>query len=255
MKSLYHFLTGHAFILASGLAALIHSTWSLDVAFAGAEVNLSQDPLNALFRKFVAFLIAVAIDVGQIATAAEIKAGHKSKSKYLTFFSFAMATYLLQFYYMAQHTLTISLSSGIRADWLPVVKLVTDAMIWVVPALLPASTLLYTFSQQTNKYESEMRTELEARMRVQEEMYDKMNEEIERRMADRLEIERRATTALQPPSATPTPYKLIAGENLIWAECPECEWKRSYPNDVSAKNGLTSHKPYCKKTKVEVNIE
>src|SRR5690349_1977436 len=99
MKLLKHVL-GQPFIFATGLAALIHSTWSLGTFFSGPQPS---EPIQLLMWITPALLIAFSLDVGQIVTSAEIRAGHRSRAKYLTFGVFAAATYFLQFAYISAH--------------------------------------------------------------------------------------------------------------------------------------------------------
>lgn len=143
MKIYRHFVQ-QPFIAATGVAALAHSTWSLATLFTGEE------PQQFTFAWFAwlapALLIAFALDVGQIVTSSEIRAGQRKPVKYLTFAVFAIATYYLQWLYIAHHMPALALSSGVRESWGEVATLLRDAAIWIVPALLPLSTLLYTFS-------------------------------------------------------------------------------------------------------------
>jgi len=132
------------FIAATGLAALIHSTWSLGTFFSGDQPS---DPVRYAMWLIPAFLIAFSLDVGQLATSAEIRDGQRSKMKYLTFAVFAGATYYLQFVFIASHMPTVPLSPGVRLDWGPLISFVRDAAVFVIPLLLPLSTTLYTFSQ------------------------------------------------------------------------------------------------------------
>lgn len=260
MGKFVRFLSSHIFVTMSGLAALIHSVWSLDVAFAGAEVSLATDPINAVFRKFVAFLIASAIDVGQIKTSMEIKEGQRSKSKYFAFFSFAFATYLLQFYYMSHHTPNLSLAPGVREEWVWVVKLISDACIWVIPALLPASTLLYTFSQkkpEADMWADHRKDEMERQFKAQELHLEQLRAnalaEIEAMKVARLAEVKEVRTPLPQPTPIPqitsgqdSPYGGL-GNGRIRVTCPNCtNFVKDYDNIDKASSGLRSHGPYCK---------
>lgn len=148
-KVMKHF-TGQPFILATGLAALIHSTWSLGTFFSGEMIPLEQ--LTDFFKwiQFLnwlipALLIAFALDVGQISTSHEIREYGVTLGRATTFFVFAIATYYLQFLYMAHHMPALELSSGLRA--FPAAALfIRDMAVWFIPALLPLSTVLYTLS-------------------------------------------------------------------------------------------------------------
>src|ERR1041385_1447604 len=113
MKLAKHF-TQQPFVFATGLAALIHSTWSLGTFFSGEQPT---ELVHLIMWLIPALLIAFSLDVGQIVTSAEIRAGQRSRSKYLTFAVFAGATYFLQFVYMASHMPQIALAPGIRSEW------------------------------------------------------------------------------------------------------------------------------------------
>lgn len=133
------------FVAATGLAALLHSTWALGTLFAGPqpEAGLTVAFLGWLLP---ALLIAFALDVGQISTSAEIRRHGMTWARGLTFATFALATYYLQWLYIAHHMPALDLAPGVRPAWAGLALLVRDAALWIIPALLPASTLLYTFS-------------------------------------------------------------------------------------------------------------
>jgi len=144
MKIIQH-IVHQPFVFSTGLAALVHSTWSLGTLFAGKEPFPQFTP--TWFAWVIpAFLIAFALDVGQIVTSAEIRAGNHARTKYLTFAVFAAATYYLQWLYIAHHMPALALADGVPADSMEIVAGIRDAAIWIIPALLPLSTLLYTFS-------------------------------------------------------------------------------------------------------------
>lgn len=134
------------FVFATGLAALIHSTWSLGTLFSGHEPQQFTIPWFGWLLP--ALLISFSLDVGQIVTSAEIRAGQRGPAKFATFFVFAAATYYLQWIYIASHMPALDLAPGIRAAWADTAQVLRDSAVWFVPALLPLSTLLYTFSQE-----------------------------------------------------------------------------------------------------------
>jgi len=134
------------FISATALAAGIHSAWSLGTMFSG------QMPAPEITGRFIfwivpAVLIAFAIDIGQISTSAEIRAGQRSKSKYATFVVLALATYYLQFIYIVHHMPALAIADGV-ALFPAAAEVVRNAGLWLIPALLPISTILYTFGEQ-----------------------------------------------------------------------------------------------------------
>lgn len=146
--NIFKHMIENLFVTATGIAALIHSTWSLGTLFTGNQPDPTNNMLGFLGWIIPALLIAFALDIGQIFTSAEIRKGDKRKIKYVTFGIFAVATYYLQWLYMAHHIPLLALENGIRTEWLPQVTLLRDMAIWIVPAFMPLSTALYTISQQ-----------------------------------------------------------------------------------------------------------
>lgn len=139
-------------VTATGAAAFIHSSWTLATLFGGIEP--SQFTWQWLAWLVPGALIAFAVDLGQIVTSAELRSGERSRAKYATFATFAAFTYLLQMIYMIEHVPALGVSAGVRAEWVGLVTLIRDSSIFFIPALLPLSTLLYTFSYGKPKKQS-----------------------------------------------------------------------------------------------------
>jgi hypothetical protein len=174
-QSLLTHLTDQPFIVATGVAAFAHSTWTLGTWFAGMQpvvtANLLDGGINGAwvaqslhlaFWLTPAALIAFALDVGQIATSRDIQRGQRTWAKYATFAVFAVATYYLQWLYLAHHMPVVSMSAGIRPDMLEFVLMMRDLSIWFIPLLLPLSTLLYTFSHADAKQQADASVQSEA---------------------------------------------------------------------------------------------
>jgi hypothetical protein len=145
MKFLKHAVE-QPFVLATGAAALVHSTWALGTLFSGKQPDGVS--LALLGWLVPAFLIAFALDVGQIATSVEIRSHGMTTKRGITFFVFAAATYYLQWLYIAHHMPSLPLADGVRESWKESATTLRDAAVWIIPALLPLSTLLYTFSAE-----------------------------------------------------------------------------------------------------------
>lgn len=145
MKMVLKSLWEHKFIAATGVSALIHSTWALGTLFAGEQ---PAAPLALAGWLIPAFLIAFALDMGQIATSAEIRHQGLTVSRGLTFFVFAAATYYCQWIYMAHHMPALAIAPGVSATAKATATYMRDAALWVIPAFLPLSTILYTFSNK-----------------------------------------------------------------------------------------------------------
>lgn len=220
MKITKH-LVDQPFIAATGLAALVHSTWSLGTLFAGTQPDIHTDGLIPyLFWLVPALLIAFAMDVGQIATSAEIRAGHRTKSRYFTFGIFALATYYLQWVYIAHHMPALELAPGVRESWGGIAQLIRDSAIWVVPALLPLSTTLYTLSG------GQAETPITAKPEP---------------------TESRAVVIIdQPTISEPEPLPLTYPVHC------NCGWTGEYDTPQKAKAALSSHRRHCAEVHQEV---
>ena len=141
VKALKHILQ-QPFVAATGAAALLHSTWALGTLFAGQQ----PEGWYVVGWLLPALLIAFALDVGQISTSAEIREYGLTWTRGITFVVFAGATYYLQWLYIAHHMPALALAPGVRETWADFATVMRDAAVWVIPLLLPLSTLLYTFS-------------------------------------------------------------------------------------------------------------
>jgi hypothetical protein len=143
-------------IFATGLAALVHSTWSLGTMFSGQQPAVESITNGIGYIHFAgwivpALLIAFALDIGQIITSHEIRTRGMTKARGTTFLVFALATYYLQWLYMAHHMPLIELAEGISSIHLAAALQLRNMALWLIPALLPLSTLLYTFSSETDE--------------------------------------------------------------------------------------------------------
>ncbi len=212
MKSVFRHFTGQPFVVATGLAALVHSTWSIATYFSGPEPTTGE-PIRWLGWAAVAFLIAFSMDVGQIVTSAEIRAGQRTPQKYLTFAVFALATYYCQFLYISSHMPQVPLAAGMRSEWAAAAQLLRDAAAFVLPALLPASTLLYTFSHEKPAPPPQGETAPSSTALVAVGQADPERIIIENPVESRVEI-----------------------------ECDQCDWAGAYDNPIAARNALTAHR-------------
>jgi len=206
--SIYRHAVQQPFVLATGVAALIHSTWSLGTLFAGEQ---PENLLHLAGWLIPAFLIAFALDVGQIVTSADIRAHGLTWQRGLAFGVFALATYYLQWLYIAHHMPLLELASGVREQWSGFATVLRDAAIWIIPALLPLSTLLYTFSSEQSERVEDWYT-------VKGEPYEVLQNDT-------------------PELSEPVEHA---------AECPSCGWTKEYTTATSAVKGLAAHKQHCK---------
>lgn len=220
MKFLKHLLE-NPFITFTGLAALVHSTWSLGTLFSGVQ------PLGDiwLWTAWVlpAFFIAFALDVGQISTSAKIRHYGLNWQRGLAFFVFSVATYYLQFLYIAHHMPSLEIAAGVSAWHHWAVVTARDAAIWILPLLLPLSTMLYTISDGDNKEQPKANEPVEPIITIEKEKQLSIPENVSEISA----LELLANERIQEP-------KYIA-------ECQSCGWHKEYESAKSAERALRTH--------------
>jgi hypothetical protein len=222
MKVLQH-IVQQPFVAATALAALMHSTWSLGVAFAG------EQPEAGLTIEFIgwlapALLIAFALDIGLLSTSNDIRRGNRSIAKLATFGVLSLSMFYLQFLYISSHGVALPISEGISTDSLPLVIGLRNLAIWVIPALLPLSTLLYTFSQTEGTPVPDSQTD--------------SNSEI-------ISANSEETPALREPKPK--------SKNKHSVACPDCDWTGSYKSAKAASSALNAHRRHCVGLKVASN--
>jgi hypothetical protein len=231
MNAIKH-ATQQPFIFATGLAALIHSTWSLGTLFAGnAPAMGSWEWWGWIIP---AFLIAFAMDVGQISTSAQIRDKGMNFSRGVTFMVFAFATYYLQWLYIAHHMPALALAEGISDIHRPFALALRDAGMWIIPALLPLSTLLYTFSSDHKAQATAPKQEAQPAVVIVDSQ----------------------SSAILPPNDAITPHlppsnaetmaeewePLARPQEPFVAKCEHCDWEREYTSEAARNRGLNMHR-------------
>lgn len=210
----------HIFVIATGFAALTHSTWTLSTAFGGIEPQ--QFSQAWWYWLIPGLLLAFAFDAGQIAISVELRNGERTKPKYFAFGVIAIATYYLQWWYLAHHLPLVTLAEGLRADWKPFASFMGDAIVWIAPGMLPLATMLYTWSYAAPK-----------RRPIAKQTAKPMQNE---------QSEMPILPSQKPIAALPSP--LPDGE--IWiAECPACGWTKPCDSKRRMINALNAHKRFC----------
>ena len=239
---LKHHIFGQLFVFFTGMAALLHSTWSIGTLFSGVQ----PEPTIDLFNRFPdaihflgwivpAFLIALSLDIGQVKTAAEIKEGQRHWSKLLTFAVFAVATYYLQWFYLTEHTPTLVASQGIREEWRWTVQLIRDWSLWLIPLLLPLSTIMYTFSDRKTTISPAPAPVDQAPIPVPVVTEDRPL----------------LTEAHEPVISE---VGVISSLVPVVITCPNCDWSKEYTTAEQAERGLAMHqRRYCVKVPVETS--
>lgn len=218
MKHLKH-ITEQPFVVATGLAAFLHSTWALGTLFAGKQPDAD---FNWQFAGWIipAALIAFALDVGQIATAAEIRAGQRTTGKFTTFIIFAVSTYYLQWVYMANHMPALELAPGVAERWKDAPQIIHDLALWIIPALLPLSTALYTLSS------ADPGTQISASEYV-------------------ANIPTNALIAAETTHFEQEVHGEVLDPTLFSATCPHCEWSKQYDTKQKAESAMSAHLRRC----------
>lgn len=210
MNFLKH-MTENLFITFTGIAALVHSTWSLGTMFSG--VMPESDWVKLAWWGVPAFFVAFAMDIGQISTSADIRHKGLTWQRGLTFFVFAIATYYLQFLYIAHHMPALEIASGVSDFHRWTVVTARDASIWILPLLLPLATMLYTISDGDSQKEAK------------EKRHEKPIE---------------AKENVLPANLNEIPE--IIQEPVYVAFCEDCQWTKEYESADSMNRGLNTHK-------------
>lgn len=223
LRNVFWATARHAFVIATGFAALVHSTWTLATIFNGPEPTVID--VHWITWVMAAFLFAFAIDVGQIAISVELRGGERTRAKFIAFATLAGLTYFFQWWYVAMHLPAMPLSSGVRSDWLPLATTMRDAALWIVPAALPLATTIYTFSYAKPKIARPAKSAIAS-----------ANE--------------RAIAAVKPAKSDIT---IEMPEQTIFVQCPDCDWSKECNSPRSATNSLTAHRRHAHPNAVAIN--
>lgn len=223
MKFLKH-MTENLFVTFTGIAALVHSTWSLGTMFSGEAPQGDWWLLAGWLLP--AFFVAFAMDVGQISTSAAIRHNGLTWQRGLAFSVFAVATYYLQFLYIAHHMPALEIATGVSSFHRWAVETGRDAAIWILPMLLPLSTMLYTISDGDSKEQKQVK---EPEIIIEKRKND------ENPLLEQKSMEFSAVSIeLIPQSKFP-------------AHCDDCGWHKEYDDSKQAERGLNTHKSiHCK---------
>jgi hypothetical protein len=232
VKALRHILE-QPFIAATGLAALVHSTWALATLFAGEQPDSTAQLIGWLVP---ALLIAFALDVGQVATSVEIRQHGLTTARAVTFLVFAVATYYLQWLYIAHHMPALPLAPGVADTWKEAATTLRDAAVWIIPVLLPLSTLLYTFSGGEQR-----------QPRLVESGYEQRQPRLDESPAiaaatEPIQQQPQLAEVVQEREAHYLPgFTPVSVENAHVATCESCGWTKTYTSDENARRGLAVH--------------
>jgi len=227
MKFLKH-MSENLFITFTGIAALVHSTWSLGTMFSGLAP--SGDWWAYAAWVLPAFFVAFAMDVGQISTSAAIRHNGLTWQRALAFFVFSVATYYLQFLYIAHHMPALAIASGVSPFHQWAVVTGRDAAIWILPLLLPLSTMLYTISDGDKKEQPIAPTHPELTIAIESPSKPLIEEKVREIESSIILTEER----IQEPSYI--------------AHCADCGWQKDYGNPKMANRALNTHKSlHCSK--------
>lgn len=136
------------FIVLVAFAALPHTAWSVGTYTAGVQPNVTDwhTLIPALAWLFPPLAFAIAMDIGQVVTAGEIRAGNRSKWLVATFYALAAFSYITQLLHAMHHFPSLAIGAGAAPFVTNVGSFVSQAAIFVLPALLPAATVLYAMA-------------------------------------------------------------------------------------------------------------
>lgn len=233
------------FVVATALSALIHSTWALGVLFAGHppafEVTFWY-VLELAYWLIPALLIAIALDVGQVATANAIRR-KPTLAKYVTFGVFALATYYLQWSYMLYHMPDLTPSTGISDAQRWLIEPLRNLALWIIPSLLPLSTTLYTLSSDADTHDETV-SPVTPQYNITEQPIVTVPHV--QQLVD--EIPQKHETAIAGGEEKES--------DSYTAECPHCGWKstKTYTTPRGAQMAYTNHSKVCAVLNLSVQV-
>jgi len=211
------------FILATGIAALIHSTWSLGTIFSGPQPAVEDIESMIEVVHFIGWLlpsllIAIALDVGQIATSHQIRTHGMNVWRVITFLVFSVATFYLQWLYMMHHIPLITIGEGVSETYMKHAVWLRDFGLFLVPALLPLATILYTLSGDSEQPEQQ---------------------------PEPLTMSVSEVPVNEPITLPEYTINLLEAEHPRFTAVCECGWSKDYDNADSERRGLAAHQQKC----------
>lgn len=150
------------FVVFVALAALPHSMWTIGTYMSGDFPRFAawSDLPAVLWWLVPALSLAIAFDVGMVVTAGEIRGGNKSRWLVFTFYALSFASYVLQFLYVLPHAPHVPVGTGAQPFVINVGTFIQQVCIFLLPAFLPAATILYTMaSHETANVRSDIKIE------------------------------------------------------------------------------------------------
>lgn len=198
----------HVFIVLTGLAALPHSVWSFSIIFNGREPAFGPAWFGWIFA---GAMLGIAVDAGQIVISIQIARGERTVARYIAFGVLTLATFYLQWLFASAHVSHIGIGEGVNQNAVPFVGGLQDAGMWIIPAMLPIATLIYTFGYSPVR-----------RARGTISASKPQNAIIVEKPAENMQV-------------------LTAGKSFA-VQCPDCDWSNSYHSERSASNALNAHK-------------
>lgn len=220
----------HIFSIAVSAYAIFHTVGAIGMFLGGNGLDFSsvKSALDTLYVYGTALFFAVSLDVGQISTSFKIQRFHRKGitpyKSYITFAVLGLAIAYLQWFYLVHTMPHLSIAAGVRSNWVNDATWLRDAVLYIFPALLPVTLLLYTFSGD-------------------EEATPQSNQTAP------LPAILNSITSELPQIAEPEP-PLVESENgdTFSARCEFCDWQGGeYDSKVKAVNALNGHLRYCEK--------
>jgi hypothetical protein len=221
-NAFWNWIRDDLFVAATGIAAFVHSTWTLATVFTGeipAVQGLADLPAW-LYSIIPAALIALAVDVGQISTSKDIRNGERTRAKFITFAVLAGATYYLQWFFLAHHTPSMALGAGVRSEWAAFATAFRDLSLWIIPALLPLATMLYTSSHAKRERARPQQSMQAPSVATERKQPARNNGALTGELSDAVRVQ---------------------ADGSAYAECPHCDWRKRYKSAKSARMAVTAH--------------
>lgn len=169
--------------LAIALATFQHTMWAAATVFEGPMPEIPHSPEWNRWH-FNGSLLAIAIDIGMLITARELRKSYGKPWNWkitmgIAFLSLAVASLYTQILFSVFHTQEFDIGTGVSDYWEEYLSPIIQARVFLVPLMLPLFATIFTFASMVHQTreiveEKEMEEQEQIRIQIEEEQRKKL---------------------------------------------------------------------------------
>ena len=145
INTLWNITSDHGFVILLSVAAIVHSAWSINSVFNGAEPTPMYS--EHWWGWYIpGLLMAITIDVGLVQFVFKLQAGERSAALIIAYLVLCGLMAFGQFIYVASHMADIQPSAGVAIYDLQLTNMLIKLALYVYPLALPVVSAIYAFS-------------------------------------------------------------------------------------------------------------